>query len=141
MLYCDAITDAMTKGLGQQKACVRYNIFTSLLDVVFLYFLLPTHGMDGYFVSFFVTHLINFMLSIRRLMKITVKHIPMHIPAFAIGGLLFGTWACSHLANPIIRCVAYALLLAAVLCIGNVVSPADLRWLKGIILQKSQAAK
>ena len=28
-LYCDAITDAMTKGLGQQKICVRYNIFTS----------------------------------------------------------------------------------------------------------------
>ena len=33
MLYCDAIIDAMTKGLGQQKDCVRYNILTSALDV------------------------------------------------------------------------------------------------------------
>lgn len=29
MLCCDAITDTMTKGLEQQKACVRYNILTS----------------------------------------------------------------------------------------------------------------
>ena len=53
MLYCDAITDAMTKGLGQQTACVRYNILTSTLDVIFLFLLLPRYGMMGYFVSFF----------------------------------------------------------------------------------------
>ena len=45
MLYCDAITDAMTKGLGQQKICVRYNILTSGLDVIFLWILLPQYGM------------------------------------------------------------------------------------------------
>ena len=71
MLYCDAITDAMTKGLGQQKANVRYNILTSSLDVALLYVLLPRLGMQGYFISFLVTHLINFLLSLGRLMKIT----------------------------------------------------------------------
>ena len=48
MLYCDALTDAMTKGLGQQTACVRYNILTSAMDVAFLYILLPKYGMGGY---------------------------------------------------------------------------------------------
>lgn len=38
MLYCDAITDAMTKGLGQQKVCVRYNIITNSMDVFFCIF-------------------------------------------------------------------------------------------------------
>ena len=38
MLYCDAIVDAMTKGLGQQKICVRYNILTSSMDVLLLFF-------------------------------------------------------------------------------------------------------
>ena len=45
MLYCDAIVDAMNKGLGQQKICVKFNIFTALLDVVGLYVLLPHWGM------------------------------------------------------------------------------------------------
>lgn len=47
MLYCDAVTDAMCKGLGQQKICVRNNIFTGFLDIVFLYFLLPKFGFTG----------------------------------------------------------------------------------------------
>ena len=81
MLYCDAITDAMTKGLGQQKMCVRYNILTSALDVIFLYVLLPKYGMMGYFASFFVTHLINFILSLRQLLKITGEALPFHVPA------------------------------------------------------------
>ena len=67
MLYCDALIDAMTKGLGQQTYCVRYNIITSALDLLLLYILLPRYGMYGYFLSFFATHLLNFALSIRRL--------------------------------------------------------------------------
>lgn len=65
MLYCDALIDAMTKGLGQQTYCVRYNIITSALDLLLLYILLPRYGMYGYFLSFFATHLLNFALSIR----------------------------------------------------------------------------
>ena len=81
MLYCDAITDAMTKGLGQQKLCVRNNILTSALDVALLYILLPKYGMQGYFASFLVTHLLNFTLSIRLLLRITGERIPASLPA------------------------------------------------------------
>ena len=45
MLYCDAIIDAMNKGLGQQKVSVRYNILTATLDVLLLFLLLPQYGM------------------------------------------------------------------------------------------------
>ncbi|MBR2224071.1 MAG: hypothetical protein IJ973_07065, partial [Christensenellaceae bacterium] len=51
MLYCDALTDAITKGLGQQKACVRYNIITSSMDVAFLYMLLTTSSVSMPFLS------------------------------------------------------------------------------------------
>ena len=71
MLYCDAITDAMIKGLGQQTVSVAYNITTNIMDVVLLWLLLPKYGMNGYFFSFLVTHLINFLLSLRRLLQIT----------------------------------------------------------------------
>ena len=81
MLYCDAVTDAIIKGLGEQKASVRYNILTNAMDVIFLYLLLPRYGITGYFVSFLVTHVVNFILSIRRLLRITKITIPFSIPA------------------------------------------------------------
>ena len=70
LLYCDAVTDAMIKGLGQQTYSVRYNIFTNCMDVIFLYFLLPRYGIFGYFVSFLITHMVNYLLSLGRLLKI-----------------------------------------------------------------------
>lgn len=83
-LYCDAITDAMTKGLGQQKICVRYNILTSALDVALLFLLLPVFGMKGYFFSFLITHLLNFFLSLRRLCIITGFRPPFAVPALTV---------------------------------------------------------
>lgn len=70
-LYTDAITDGMCKGLGQQVACVRCNTVTSLLDVIFLYLLLPRFGIGGYYFSFVITHLINFAVSLHILLKVT----------------------------------------------------------------------
>ena len=71
MLYLDAITDGMLKGLSQQIYTVRYNTITSVLDVTFLFFLLPRYGIGGYIFSFTVTHAINFFMSIRRLILVT----------------------------------------------------------------------
>lgn len=75
MLYLDAIVDGMLKGLAEQVSCVRYNTFTSLLDVLFLLVLLPRWGIGGYVFSFAVTHAINLFLSVRRLLK-TAQHCP-----------------------------------------------------------------
>jgi len=137
MLYCDAITDAMIKGLGQQTACVRYNIITSSMDVLFLYLLLPTYGMEGYFFSFLVTHLLNFGLSVRRLIKLTGKMIPVStviLTLAATGGAIL----LSNVVNqPILRCGAYLLLLGSLLFLFRVVSREDLSWIKGL-LQKNK---
>lgn len=71
LLYTDAIVDAICKGLGQQSANARYNLLTSFLDVSFLWLLLPQYGLRGYYFSFTVTHLINFCLSLRRLLLVS----------------------------------------------------------------------
>ena len=133
MLYCDAITDAMTKGLGQQKACVRYNILTSALDVVFLYYLLPRHGMMGYFISFSITHFLNFLLSLRRLLKITNQRLPFHIPAFTIAAATAAIWGASYVSQPYLRAGAYVALLGSLLYLTKIVSKEDIRWIKGLI--------
>ena len=136
MLYCDAITDAMIKGLGQQKKSVQYNIFTSTLDVVFLYLLLPKYGMMGYFFSFLITHLINFGLSLRRLLKITGEHISPSLPLLSVIAALCAVWICSHLSAPALQTITYPILLGSMLTLLGIVSREDIRWLKGLIRKK-----
>ncbi len=136
MLYCDAITDAMTKGLGQQKACVRYNILTSAMDVAFLYVLLPRYGMDGYFASFLVTHLVNFLLSLRRLLKITGEHIPFYIPALGFSGAIAALWASSLISATYLQAAAYPALLGSLLYLMKIVGREDISWLRGLVKRK-----
>lgn len=126
-LYCDAITDAMTKGLGQQRACVRYNILTSALDVLFLFLLLPRYGMQGYYVSFLLTHLLNFALSLRRLLHITGCRLPFHIPAFAAASALLAAAISQHFGS-----FFYLPLLIPLLFLTNVLTPESLRWLRSL---------
>ena len=136
MLYCDIITDAMTKGLGQQKICVRYNIFTSFLDVLFLYLLLPQYGMKGYFISFLVTHLINFLLSLRRLLKITIRSFPAYIPLLSVAAMVFGLWCAAHTGGAVFRSGSYLLILGSLLFLFRVIRAEDIRWLKGLVYKK-----
>ncbi len=136
MLYCDAITDAMIKGLGQQTACVRYNILTSVLDVVFLYLLLPVYGMEGYFVSFLVTHLINFALSVRRLLKLTGRLISPLAPFSTALATGLSISLAGLLPNPIACGAAYILLLGSFLYLFRVVSREDIFWVKGLVHKK-----
>ncbi len=131
MLYCDAIVDALTKGLGQQKKCVKYNIFTSSLDVAFLYILLPEYGMIGYFISFFVTHLVNFLLSLRRLLKITGMKLPLQLPVVCGCAAAASIWIISHAGAG--QVLLYPIVLGCLLCLGGVLRKSDLRWAKGLI--------
>ena len=136
MLYGDAITDAMVKGLGQQKISVRYNILTSCLDVIFLYLLLPHYGIGGYFASFLVTHLINFILSLRRLLKITRQKLPIHIPMLCTAAVAASILFASSLANAILRAGAFLSILASLLTLFRILSKEDILWLKGLVYKK-----
>ena len=133
MLYCDAITDAMIKGLGQQTASVRYNILTSSMDVAFLYLLLPRYGMGGYFFSFLVTHLINFILSLRRLLKIVGNVLSPRVPVMAGISTAASIYAASYLYSSTGRAAAFALILSSLLFLLRVLGKEDIFWIKGLI--------
>ncbi len=137
MLYCDSIVDAMTKGLGQQKKCVKYNIFTSTMDVIFLYILLPKYGMSGYFLSFFMTHLINFLLSLRLLLKITDIRIAPRLPVLVAMAVSVSVWVVSHAGGA--QAVLYPIVLGCLLYLGGILRKSDLLWLKGLILVRRKA--
>ncbi|MBQ4642196.1 MAG: polysaccharide biosynthesis C-terminal domain-containing protein [Oscillospiraceae bacterium] len=136
MLYCDAVTDAMVKGLGQQTACVRYNIFTSTLDVIFLFLLLPRYGMAGYFFSFLVTHAINFILSLRRLLKLTGPVLSPAMPLLTLLGTAIAVWLAGMLEDIFLCGLVYVLTLGSLLVLFRIVGKEDLRWLRSLIQKK-----
>ena len=130
MLYCDAITDAMTKGLGQQHMAVRFNILTNILDVIGLYFLLPVWGLKGYFVSFFLTHALNFFLSLRHLLRITKQNLCAYIPLWALTCAIASVWLCGKVPEPILSCAAFVPVFFSSLYLTGVLKGEDLRWLR-----------
>ena len=133
MLYCDIVTDAMIKGLGQQKASVRYNILTSAMDVALLFLLLPKYGMTGYYCSFLITHLINFILSLRRLLKITKEKISFYIPTATILCAILSVALSISLTSPTLRAVSFLLLFFTTGTLTGTLTRKDLIWLKKLI--------
>lgn len=133
MLYCDIVTDAMIKGLGQQKFSVRYNIITSIMDLSFLYFLLPRCGILGYYVSFSITHAVNFILSLRRLLKITGQRIPLNVPVLTLSAGTASVLIAQHLDNPFLMSAAFLLVLFSLLTIFGVLKKEEFHWIKGLL--------
>lgn len=136
MLYCDGVTDAMIKGLGEQKASVRYNIITNTMDVTFLYFLLPKYGIWGYFISFLITHVVNFWLSIRRLLRITGEVIPFYIPVLTLAAAVLAVWAAHFVAVIALRICAYIVILVCLLFLLRILNREEIVWMKGLLYKK-----
>jgi len=133
ILYCDAITDAMTKGLGQQTACVRYNILTSAMDVIFLFVLLPRYGMTGYFVSFLITHVLNFGLSLRRLIRIAELNFDWSVPIRCIFAVIFSAGIAVLAANAVLKAGGFVIIFSILLFLLKVLKKEDVFWLKGLL--------
>lgn len=136
MLYCDLIVDGMTKGLGQQKYCVRYNIISNALDVCLLFVLLPRFGIDGYFVSFLVTHLLNFLLSLRRLRICGGIRLPFWFPALAVSAGLLAVLGAGCFSGDVAAVVAFCCLFFSISYLFGVIRPSDIRWLAGLMGRK-----
>ena len=133
MLYCDLISDAMTRGLGQQTACARYSIVSNVVDVSLMFFLLPRYGIDGYFFSFTLTHALNFALGLRRTLKISgVKLRPM-FPAMSIAIAAFSLLGGSCFTGPIRRICGFLGLFLGLCFYTGTLGKGDVRWMHNLI--------
>lgn len=130
MLYCDTITDALTKGLGRQKDCVQYNILTSVLDVMMLFFLLPSHGMHGYYLSFLISHLINFYLSLRLLLTLAGKKLPISVPILIIICSAFSLAGANTFRSLPVRIIVYPAMLFSLLNLSGILNRSDMIWIR-----------
>ena len=141
MLYCDLLADAMTKGLGQQAACARYSILSNTVDIALMYFLLPRFGVDGYFISFAVTHALNFALSLRKILQIggvkPGRFFTLLTPAAAV----FAVFGGGCFTGAVRRSAAFLGLFFGLCFYTGTLGRGDVRWLHGLIFGAQKQAK
>ena len=134
MLYCDLIADAMTRGLGQQTACARYSIISNVLDVALMYFLLPRFGIDGYFVSFALTHVVNFALSLRKVLTIGGVRISGAFAVLTVGAAIFAVLGGCCFSGVGQRIAAFLGLFFGICFYTGSLRSGDIRWLRGLLI-------
>lgn len=77
VMYLDNIVDNMLKGLDEQVSSMRYNIITSLINVAMTYLLIPRYAITGFIVTTYFVKVLNFGLSLNRLIKVTKLRIDL----------------------------------------------------------------
>jgi stage V sporulation protein B len=142
ILYLDAIVDGMLKGLAQQVSCVRYNTFTSLLDVLLLLILLPRWGIAGYVCSFVLTHIINLILSVGRLLRTTGHRPkaadflrPILCALFTMPFAMMLPVGGNALSAILLRSSYFLLMLCAMFLLSGAFLSRDYAWLKRVVLR------
>ena len=137
MLYCDLLVDAMTKGLGQQRQCVKYNIISNSLDIALLFVLLPRFGVAGYYCSFLVTHALNFALSLRRLMRIGKPQEGFGLFCFSLSAWLAALFGASRFSGPGRQLCVFIGLFFCISYFFGIWDAADLQWLRKMVTSGS----
>lgn len=139
MLYLDAIVDGMLKGLAEQVSCVRYNTFTSVLDVVLLWLFLPAFGINAYIAIFAVTHAVNLFLSVRRLLLVAAHRMrpadflrPLSAYALALLPFFLLPEGAEPLTSVLLRGVGFLTLLGSGYVLTGALAPRDYRWLRRV---------
>ena len=141
MLYCDLLADAMTKGLGQQAACARYSIISNVLDVSLMFFLLPRLGIEGYYISFAVTHAVNFGLSLRKILSIGQVRISRRFSLLTPACAAFAVFGGSCFTGPLRRAAAFLGLFFALSFYLGLLGAGDLRWMRDVIFNPQKRPK
>lgn len=151
IMYLDTAVDGMLKGLGQQMSSMRYNILDTSLCVAMVYFLIPLYAVKGYLVVLYVSELLNFTLSIRKLSQVVPFRLDVFTSAFKPLFCIVGAVSMSHLlflftapafgettwglvARMTVTLTVYLFYLVALSCITQ----EDLKWFLGIFLSEKQ---
>ena len=93
VMYLDSAVDGILKGLGQQVAVVRYNVYDTALCVLAVWLLVPVAGVPGYMGVVVCSEVFNMTLSAGRLIAVVDFRVDMVrwalLPAVA-AALAFG---------------------------------------------------
>lgn len=132
IIYCDCVTDGCLKGLGQQLRCMIYNILEAVINIVLLMLLLPKIAIIGYLITMYVKELFNFILSLRRLCKITTVEIDgaalLSVVLGAVGAKILCVFVTSSQSLWLLT-ILYFAFYSFIIYISNSITRGDIKWL------------
>ena len=149
VMYMDMTIDGMLKGLDQQVSYMRYNIIDAGICVIFVRILVPILAVKGYIIVVFMSEIINFALSFRRLTMVSEVRIELFrdivIPLLCIisagnaKSILFGLFPFDFgvKGGATLSIVICAAVYAALLRIFAAVNREELNWARQILIKKS----
>lgn len=153
LMYLDMTVDGMLKGLNEQLNSMKYNIIDSAISVFLVYTLLPKMGIMGYVVCVFVTELVNDVLSLNRLIKVTGVKIPLWrtvvspvlsvIGAATVTNLIFRALPFSFyslIAETVCGILVMLVMYFAFLFAFGGLTVQDAAWIRSIFSKKETAA-
>jgi hypothetical protein len=93
--------------------------------------------MMGYFVSFFVTHAVNFFLSLRLLLKVTGHRLPLGVPLLALGAAAAAVWCAGQFSGIGARLSVLSATFFSLLFLLKITGKEDILWLRGLLRGKN----
>ena len=70
-MYLNMVVSSMLSALGEEVASFKINIIESILKISIIYFLIPVYGFNAYLFALFITTLINSVLYLFKLLRIS----------------------------------------------------------------------
>lgn len=144
VMYLDSAVDGILKGLGEQVAVVRYNVYDTAMCVGLVYTLVPLFGTAGYLTTIVISEVFNMALSASRLVSVTGFKVNMVrwalIPTFAsVLSTVFSSSVLKILGIETNRApqLVFAVLVMLIvyyflLCVTKCVTKDDIRLIKRI---------
>lgn len=69
-MYVDIVVDNILKGLDAQVNVLFINIADLLVSISFIFFFVPVFGIKGFIASVFASEILNFVLSLKKLLDL-----------------------------------------------------------------------
>ncbi len=135
-MYLDRVVDGSLNALDQQVSTLKFNIIDMFVRIVLIIYLIPRLGIEGFIIVLFVGTLLNSMLSINKLLKVTKIEFQIidwiikpcisivlssYLVKFSLASLPFNI----HLAIQIVPILLFYILLLRVF---NCIKKADILW-------------
>lgn len=70
-MYLNMVIASMLNALGEQMSSFKINIVESILKISIIYFLIPVYGFNAYLFALFLTTILNTVLYLTKLLKIS----------------------------------------------------------------------
>ncbi len=70
IMYLDMVIYGILKGLDGQTSVMVVNVLDLTITTSFIYFFVPRLGIVGYIFSIFISEIVNFLASLKKLLKI-----------------------------------------------------------------------